>query len=106
VTAAGPAPIFEGPINADPALTRDDVLAAITVNAAQQLRLERQVDTIETGKFADLIHARAAAHDSARDGPRALLVWMCTVLWGPGDQRSACPVSGSCVPHHRTAAHL
>lgn len=49
------APIFEGPINADPALTRDDVLAAITVNAAHQLRLEKVAGSIEVGKFADLI---------------------------------------------------
>lgn len=54
-SAASLAPIFEGPINADPGLTRDDVLAAITVNAAYQLRLERQIGTIETGKLADLI---------------------------------------------------
>lgn len=54
-SAASLAPIFEGPINADPALSRDDVLAAITVNAAHQLRLEKQLGTIETGKFADLI---------------------------------------------------
>ena len=40
-SAASFAPIFEGPINADPALSRDDVLRAITVNAAHQLRLER-----------------------------------------------------------------
>lgn len=49
------APIFEGPINADPPLSRDEVLAAITVNAARQLRLERHAGTLESGKFADLI---------------------------------------------------
>jgi len=49
------APVFEGPINADPALTRDDVLAAITINAAHQLRLEKVAGSIEAGKFADLI---------------------------------------------------
>ena len=54
-SAASLAPIFEGPINADPALSRDQVLAAITVNAAHQLRLEREIGTIETGKFADLV---------------------------------------------------
>ncbi|HEX5685161.1 MAG TPA: amidohydrolase [Ideonella sp.] len=54
-SAASLSPIFEGRINADPALSRDAVLAAITVNAAHQLRLERQVGTIEAGKFADLI---------------------------------------------------
>jgi len=54
-SAASIAPIFEGPINADPALTRDDVLAAITANAAHQLHLESQIGSIESGKFADLI---------------------------------------------------
>lgn len=54
-SAASLAPIFEGPINADPALSRDDVLAAITVDAAHQLRLEKQLGSIEAGKFADLI---------------------------------------------------
>jgi cytosine/adenosine deaminase-related metal-dependent hydrolase len=54
-SAASLAPIFEGRLNPDPALTRDDVLAAITVNAAHQLRMEGQVGTIEAGKLADLI---------------------------------------------------
>lgn len=54
-SAASLAPIFEGPINADPALTRDDVLAAITINAAHQLRVEKQLGSLEKGKFADLI---------------------------------------------------
>ena len=54
-SAASFAPVFEGPINADPALTRDDVLAAITLNAAHQLRLEKEIGSIEPGKFADLI---------------------------------------------------
>lgn len=49
------APIFEGPINADPALSRDDVLTAITMNAAYQLRMENQVGSLEVGKLADLI---------------------------------------------------
>lgn len=54
-SAASLAPVFEGPINADPGLSRDAVLAAITINAAHQLRLERQLGSIERGKFADLI---------------------------------------------------
>ncbi|HET7866315.1 MAG TPA: amidohydrolase family protein [Burkholderiaceae bacterium] len=54
-SAASRSPIFEGPINADPALTRDDVLAAITINAAYQLHLEDDIGTLETGKLADLI---------------------------------------------------
>jgi predicted amidohydrolase YtcJ len=54
-SAASIAPIFEGSINADPALSRDEVLAAITVNAAHQLRIERQLGSIETSKLADLI---------------------------------------------------
>ena len=47
--------MFQGPINADPPLTRDDVLAAITVNAAHQLHLEEDIGTVEPGKLADLI---------------------------------------------------
>jgi predicted amidohydrolase YtcJ len=54
-SAASLAPVFEGRLNADPALSRDDVLAAITVNAAHQLRLESQLGTLERGKLADLI---------------------------------------------------
>jgi predicted amidohydrolase YtcJ len=54
-SAASLAPIFEGPINTAPGLTRDAVLAAITINAAYQLRMEQQVGSIEVGKFADLI---------------------------------------------------
>lgn len=54
-SAASLAPVFEGPINADPPLSRDAVLAAITVNAAYQLRLEDRVGSLEPGKFADLI---------------------------------------------------
>lgn len=54
-SAASIAPIFEGPINADPALSRLETLRAITLNSAYQLRLETQVGSIETGKFADLI---------------------------------------------------
>lgn len=54
-SAASLAPVFEGRINADPGLTRDDVLAAITLNAAHQLRMEKHVGSIEIGKFADLI---------------------------------------------------
>ncbi|MES2942451.1 MAG: amidohydrolase [Pseudomonadota bacterium] len=52
---ASQAPVFEGKINKEPGLSRADVLRAITMNAAQQLRLEKQVGSIEVGKFADLI---------------------------------------------------
>lgn len=54
-SAASLAPVFEGPINADPPLSRDDVLAAITRHAARQLRLESLVGSVEPGKAADLI---------------------------------------------------
>jgi len=54
-SAASLAPIYEGRINDDPALSRADVLRAITMNAAHQLRLDKQVGSIEVGKFADLI---------------------------------------------------
>jgi predicted amidohydrolase YtcJ len=48
-------PIFEGKINADPALSRADVLRSITMNAAYQLRMETYIGSIEVGKFADMI---------------------------------------------------
>ncbi len=54
-SAASFAPIFEGPINADPGLSRTDVLRAITMNSAHQLRLDKVVGSVEVGKFADLI---------------------------------------------------
>ena len=54
-SAASIAPIFEGPINDDPGLSRVDVLRAATIEAAHQLRLEKYVGSIENGKFADLI---------------------------------------------------
>jgi predicted amidohydrolase YtcJ len=54
-SAASIAPVFEGPINADPGLSRLDVLRSITTNSAHQLRLDEVVGSIEVGKFADLI---------------------------------------------------
>jgi predicted amidohydrolase YtcJ len=54
-SAASLSPVFEGRINADPGLSRADVLHGITRNAARQLRLDDVVGSIEVGKFADLI---------------------------------------------------
>lgn len=54
-SAASLAPVFEGPINADPGLSRDDVLSAITRHAAHQLRLERHTGQLAVGRLADLI---------------------------------------------------
>lgn len=54
-SAASLSPIFQGPINAEPGLSRNDVLQAITRNAAQQLRLEKVAGSIEVGKLADLV---------------------------------------------------
>jgi predicted amidohydrolase YtcJ len=54
-SAASLAPIFEGKINNDPALSRADALRSITMNAAYQLRLESFIGSIEVGKFADMI---------------------------------------------------
>ena len=48
-------PKYAGRLNADPALSRTDVLKAITMNAAEQLRLDSVVGSIEVGKFADVI---------------------------------------------------
>ena len=52
---AATGPSTRGRINDVPLLERQDVLRAITMNSAYQLRLEKQVGSIETGKFADLI---------------------------------------------------
>lgn len=46
---------YAGRLNADPALSRAEVLRAITLNAAQQLKLDAVVGSVEVGKFADLI---------------------------------------------------
>lgn len=48
-------PQYAGKLNADPALSRADVLRTITINAAEQLNLDAVVGSIEVGKFADLI---------------------------------------------------
>ncbi|NUU36938.1 amidohydrolase [Pseudomonas sp. C2B4] len=48
-------PKYAGRLNADPALSRAEVLRTITLNAAEQLKLETVVGSVEVGKFADLI---------------------------------------------------
>lgn len=48
-------PEYAGKLNGDPALSRSEVLRAITLNAAQQLKLEAVTGSLEVGKFADLI---------------------------------------------------
>jgi hypothetical protein len=48
-------PKYAGRLNADPALSRTDVLRTITLNAAEQLKLDAVVGSVEVGKFADLI---------------------------------------------------
>jgi predicted amidohydrolase YtcJ len=48
-------PNYAGRLNADPALSRAEVLRTITLNAAEQLKLEKVVGSVEVGKFADLI---------------------------------------------------
>ncbi|MFS2072876.1 amidohydrolase [Pseudomonas sp. CT11-2] len=48
-------PKYAGRLNAAPALSRADVLKSITMNAAEQLRLDSVVGSIEVGKFADVI---------------------------------------------------
>jgi predicted amidohydrolase YtcJ len=98
-SAASSAPDFEGPINADPALTRDDVLAAITVNAAHQLRMEQQIGTLETGKFADLIVLERdflAVPDEELGRNRVLLTMV------GGQVVSALDVFASTASAHRT----
>ncbi len=46
---------YAGRLNADPALSRSDVLRSITLNSAEQLKLDKVVGSLEVGKFADLI---------------------------------------------------
>jgi predicted amidohydrolase YtcJ len=46
---------YAGRLNGDPALSRAEVLRTITLNAAEQLRLEKVTGSVEVGKFADLI---------------------------------------------------
>lgn len=48
-------PQYAGRLNADPALSRAEVLRTITLNAAEQLKLDAVVGSVEVGKFADLI---------------------------------------------------
>lgn len=48
-------PKYAGRLNADPALSRAEVLRSITLNAAEQLKLDAAVGSVEVGKFADLI---------------------------------------------------
>lgn len=48
-------PKYSGRLNADPALSRAEVLRSITLNAAEQLKLDAVVGSVEVGKFADLI---------------------------------------------------
>jgi predicted amidohydrolase YtcJ len=48
-------PKYAARLNAEPGLSRAEVLRAITLNAAEQLRMDAVVGSIEVGKFADLI---------------------------------------------------
>jgi predicted amidohydrolase YtcJ len=48
-------PKYAGRLNADPAMSRAEVLRSITLNAAEQLKLDAVVGSVEVGKFADLI---------------------------------------------------
>jgi predicted amidohydrolase YtcJ len=48
-------PKYAGRLNADPAMSRAEVLRSITLNAAQQLKLDAVLGSVEVGKFADLI---------------------------------------------------
>jgi len=48
-------PKYAGRLNDDPSLSRAEVLRTITLNAAEQLRLEKVTGSVEVGKFADLI---------------------------------------------------
>jgi predicted amidohydrolase YtcJ len=46
---------YRGRLGDDPGLSRDQVLRAITINAAYQLHQDDQIGSLEVGKLADLI---------------------------------------------------
>lgn len=48
-------PKYAGRLNADPALSRAEVLRSITLGSAEQLKLDAVLGSVEVGKFADLI---------------------------------------------------
>lgn len=48
-------PDLAGKINSDPGMSRADALRSITLSAAEQLRLDAQLGSIEVNKIADLI---------------------------------------------------
>nr|WP_154861519.1 amidohydrolase [Pseudomonas fluorescens] len=48
-------PKYAGRLNADPALSRAEVLRSITLSSAEQLKLDAVLGSVEAGKFADLI---------------------------------------------------
>ena len=48
-------PKYAGRLNADPALSRAEVLRSITLSSAEQLKLDAVLGSVEVGKFADLI---------------------------------------------------
>lgn len=48
-------PDMAGRLNAAPGLSRAEALRSITLNAAEQLRLNQVLGSLEVGKFADLI---------------------------------------------------
>ena len=48
-------PLFGQVLNADEAVTLDDMLAAYTINAAQATRQESSLGSIEVGKIADFV---------------------------------------------------
>jgi predicted amidohydrolase YtcJ len=48
-------PEYHGRLEADPGLSRETVLRAITINAAYELHEDDVTGSLEVGKFADLI---------------------------------------------------
>ncbi len=56
-------------------LTMDEAMRAITIDAAHHLGLERDIGTIEAGKFADFTVLDKNPYDVGAEGLRKLKVW-------------------------------
>ncbi|MNZ45631.1 N-substituted formamide deformylase precursor [compost metagenome] len=100
-------PKYAGRLNDDPALTRAEVLRSITLNAAEQLRLEAVVGSLEVGKFADLIvldknFMQAPEEELARNSVLLTLVGG-KVVWAKAPFTGLAPTASTQVSISRSA---